>query len=118
MKFANTSRVALWHEPTKVRASGGPAPASGPDSANRKPRANAPDVATAFPPPPSEFEVASLKPSAPLPAGGGRGGAGVYENDRLTRQNATLTQLINTAWNIYKPRPDRGPAEVCGHGSL
>jgi uncharacterized protein (TIGR03435 family) len=83
-----------------------PAPVILVDSANRKPTANAPEVATAFPPPPGEFDVASLKPSAPLPVNGvrrGGGGAGVYQHDRLTRQDVTLTQLINTAWNIYNP---------------
>jgi uncharacterized protein (TIGR03435 family) len=76
------------------------------DSANRKPTPNAPEVATAFPPLPTEFDVASLKPSAPVdPDRGGRGGngLGVYQHDRLTRQNVTLTQMINTAWNIYNP---------------
>jgi len=78
------------------------------DSANRRPTPNAPEVAKAFPPPPGEFEVASLKPSEPAPPTGGRNGrggngGGVYQSDRLTRQNATLTQLINTAWNIYTP---------------
>jgi uncharacterized protein (TIGR03435 family) len=74
------------------------------DGANRRPTANAPEVATAFPPPPSEFDVASLKPSVPVDGGRGGGiGAGVYQHDRLTRQNVTLTQLINTAWNIYSP---------------
>jgi len=77
------------------------------ESVIRKPTPNAPNVLTVFPPPPTEFEAASLKPSAPVDAGRGggrgRGGAGVYQGDRLTRQNATLTQLIYTAWNIYNP---------------
>jgi uncharacterized protein (TIGR03435 family) len=77
------------------------------EGVNRKPTPNAPNILTVFPPPPTEFEAASLKPSAPVDAGRGgargRGGAGVYQGDRLTRQNATLMQLIYTAWNIYNP---------------
>jgi uncharacterized protein (TIGR03435 family) len=94
-------QLGLKLEPIQI-----PTPVILVDSANRKPTPNAPEVATAFPPLPSAFEVASLKPSPPPDGGrGSRGGsgAGVYQSDRLTRRNATLTQLINTAWSIYSP---------------
>ena len=69
------------------------------DSASRKPTENSPDVARNFPPLPAEFEVASIKPGAPVPAGG-RGRVPTYQNDRVHLQNNTLKQLINLAWNI------------------
>jgi uncharacterized protein (TIGR03435 family) len=71
------------------------------DSANRKPTDNSPDAAKSFPPLPTEFDVAEIKPSAPIPAGG-RGGRGSppFQNDRVNLQNYTLKQLINPGWNI------------------
>jgi uncharacterized protein (TIGR03435 family) len=71
------------------------------DSANRKPTDNSPDAAKSFPPLPTEFDVAEIKPSAPIPAGG-RGGRGSppFQNDRVNLQGITLKALINLAWDI------------------
>ena len=40
------------------------------DSVNQKPTENSPEAMKSFPPLPTEFEVASLKPSAPDTTGG------------------------------------------------
>jgi len=52
-----------------------------------------------FPPLPTEFEVASLKPSAPDTTGG-RGGARarMLRNGRLFLPRITLKNLIAIAW--------------------
>jgi len=44
--------------------------------------------------------VASLKPSAPVPAGPRGRGSPPYQNDRVNLQNYPLKQLIVLAWNI------------------
>jgi uncharacterized protein (TIGR03435 family) len=67
------------------------------DSVNQKPTENPPGVTTNLPPPPpAEFEVASIRPSAP----GTTGQNGRVQNDRLDLQGWTLKSLITTAWNI------------------
>src|SRR5262249_55666634 len=49
------------------------------------------------PPPPLEFEVADIKPSAP----GAQGGRfGLQPGGRLTVQNIPLSTLISLAWDI------------------
>lgn len=71
------------------------------DSVNQKPTENPPDVTKNFPPLPTEFEVASLKPSAP-DATGGRGGGPRpdIKNGRLYVPGITLKNLIAIAWEI------------------
>jgi uncharacterized protein (TIGR03435 family) len=67
------------------------------DSVSQKPTPNAPDVASKIPPPPpTEFEVAIVKPSAP-DATGQRGN---IQNGRLDIQNFPLKQLIGLAWDL------------------
>ncbi len=87
------------------------------DSCERKPVANAPDITKLLPTPPTEFDVAEIKPSAPgsAPTGpvmmanggmvmavraGGRGGPPPFQNDRVNLVSYTVRQLINLGWNL------------------
>jgi len=65
------------------------------DSVNQKPTENTPDAMKSFPPLPTEFEVASLRPSDP-DANGGRGGGRPpdIKNGRLYLPGITLKNLI------------------------
>jgi len=85
----------------RVEASTVPMPVIAVDSANRKPTPNPPDVAQSFPPLPTEFEVAEIKPAVTTP-GGGRGGGARPEikNGRVYLPNITLKNLISVAWDI------------------
>jgi uncharacterized protein (TIGR03435 family) len=66
------------------------------DSVNRKPTENAPGVTEKLPPPPpAEFEVASLKPSLPDTPQRAR-----IQNGRLDVQNMPLRTIIQVAWDI------------------
>ncbi len=70
------------------------------DGVNKKPTPNSPDVAKVFPPLPTEFEVAEIKPSAPT---GGRGGDNTrpeLKNGRLYVPNMTLQNMISIAWDL------------------
>jgi len=72
------------------------------DSVNQKPTENSPDAMKSFPPLPTEFEVASLKPSAP-DTGGGRGATGSrpdVKNGRLYLPRISLKNLITVAWDL------------------
>jgi uncharacterized protein (TIGR03435 family) len=67
------------------------------DSVNETPTANAPDLAKIMPPlPPAEFEVATIKPSAPdeKPGGGG------IQRDGLSFHALPLKFLITFAWDL------------------
>ena len=67
-------------------------------SVNRTPTDNPPGVTTALPPPPpAEFEVADIRPTAP-----GATGARLQlqPNGRLDGQNIPLKLYITLAWNI------------------
>jgi uncharacterized protein (TIGR03435 family) len=67
------------------------------DSVNQAPTPNAPGVNAQIPPaPPTEFEVATVKPSAPDAAGQ----AGQIQNGRVDVSNFTLRQLIMLAWDL------------------
>jgi uncharacterized protein (TIGR03435 family) len=73
------------------------------DKVNQKPTANSPEVTKAFPPLPTEFEVASLKPSDPAAAGGGRGGNAPrpdVKNGRVFLPQMSLKNLIMIAWDL------------------
>jgi uncharacterized protein (TIGR03435 family) len=69
------------------------------DSVNRTPVPNPPDVEKILPPPPTEFEVAYVKPSDPDDHSArfslGDGG-------RFTVRDATLKSLIADAWGIQE----------------
>jgi uncharacterized protein (TIGR03435 family) len=73
------------------------------------PTPNSPDVAKAFPPPPTEFDVAELKPSPPAPAGrGGTMSMPEIKNGRIIVPGITLQNLIAAAWEL------NGPDEMIG----
>jgi uncharacterized protein (TIGR03435 family) len=81
----------------KVEEGKAPAPVISVDSANETPTPNAPNISTLVPPPPTEFEVASIRPSPPdsEPRPGGLRPGGRYE-----QPNVPLFQLINLAYGI------------------
>jgi uncharacterized protein (TIGR03435 family) len=73
------------------------------DSVNRKPTPNSEEAMKSFPPLPTEFEVASLKPVDSGATGGGRGGAQPQpdiKNGRLYLPNFPLKVLIQVAWEL------------------
>jgi uncharacterized protein (TIGR03435 family) len=85
----------------RLEAATVPMPVIAVESANRKPTDNSPDAAKSFPPLPTEFDVAEIKPSVTAP-GGGRGGGPRPEikNGRVYLPGITLKNLISVAWNI------------------
>jgi uncharacterized protein (TIGR03435 family) len=86
----------------KLELSTVPMPVIVVDRVNQKPTGNSPDAMKSFPPLPTEFEVASLKPSAPDTTGG-RGGGGQrpeLRNGRIFLPGITLKNLISIAWDI------------------
>jgi uncharacterized protein (TIGR03435 family) len=67
------------------------------DSVNEKPTPNEPGVGTKIPPaPPAEFDVATIKPSAP----DATGQDGRIQNGRLDLHNFNLKQLVQAAWDL------------------
>lgn len=67
------------------------------DNVNQKPTENSPGVTARLPaPPPAEFEVATIKPSAP----GETNVMGKLEHGRLDVQNFPLKDLIVLAWDL------------------
>jgi uncharacterized protein (TIGR03435 family) len=81
----------------KLEAQKLPLPVLYVETVNQKPTPNAPGVESKIPPPPpTEFEVATIKPSAP----DARGQNGRISNGRLDIQNFTLRQLISIAWDL------------------
>ncbi len=85
----------------KLDASTIPLPVIVVDSVNQKPTENPPEVAKTFPPVPTEFEVAELKPSPP-DTSGGRGGGRPPEikNGRIYVPGITVKNLIQLAWDL------------------
>jgi uncharacterized protein (TIGR03435 family) len=79
----------------KLEAGKVPVPVLAIDSLNETPTPNPPGVASALPAPPSEFEVAVVKPSSP---DSGQPSSRL-EHGRLTARNVTLRQLIAAAWD-------------------
>jgi uncharacterized protein (TIGR03435 family) len=81
----------------KLEASKLPLPVVIVDSANQKPTANPPGVdATLPPPPPAEFEVATIKPSSP----DAKGQRGRLEHGRINVENFPIKTLIMIAWDL------------------
>jgi uncharacterized protein (TIGR03435 family) len=70
------------------------------ESVNRKPVDNPPDTAKTFPPLPTEFEVADLKPSAPVAGRGGEGPRPDIKNGRVYLPGMTLRNLILIGWDL------------------
>jgi uncharacterized protein (TIGR03435 family) len=98
---AGAETVSLFDAVAKLGLTLDPAPVPMPviviDSVNRRPSPNSPDADKAFPPLPTEFDVADMKPSDPDYHGSeyslGDGG-------RFTVRGATLKSLIADAWGI------------------
>jgi len=68
------------------------------DSVNQKPTDNPPGIKqTLPPPPPTEFEVAALKPSLPDTKPGGRG---FQPGGRIDFQAIPLSAIITAAWDL------------------
>ncbi len=85
-------QLGLKLKPEKV-----PAPVLIVESVNQKPAPNPPGVTTAvLPPPPTEFEIADIKPSRPDETPNGR----LQPGGRLDLQAIPLKQLIQIAWDI------------------
>ena len=67
------------------------------DSVNQTPTPNLPGVEAKIPPPPpAEYEVATIKPSPP----DARGQNGRIQNGRVEAHNFTLKQLIQFGWEL------------------
>jgi uncharacterized protein (TIGR03435 family) len=67
------------------------------DRANDKPTANLPNIASLMPPPPpTEFEVATLKPTDP----DFKGGRFQVQNGRVNIQGIPLVVFVNQIWNF------------------
>jgi|SRR5579871_323763 len=67
------------------------------ESVNQKPTPNAPGVAESLPPPPpAEFEVATIRPSAP----GSTNAMGNIQHGLVNVQNFPLKQMIQIAWDL------------------
>ena len=81
----------------KLEAQKAPLPVLRIESVNEKPTPNAPGVAATIPIAPlAEFEVVSIKPSAPDAVGFSLR----MQNGRMDLQNLTLKQLIQAAWDL------------------
>jgi len=82
-----------------------PKPAIVVDSVNEKPTGNLPEIAEKLPAPPTEFEVASIKPTDPKTAAGPMrtGIALSAPGGRVNLPNRTLRNLIMMAWNLSMP---------------
>jgi uncharacterized protein (TIGR03435 family) len=73
------------------------------EKVNQKPTDNRPDLATIFPPlPRAEFEVADIKPSAPLTPTTiqSAGRAGFFPGGRVNLPRFPLTLAVQWAWNL------------------
>jgi len=83
----------------KLEAATVPVPVINVVSVDEKPTANPPDIAKLFPPLPTEFDVAEVKPSAPATPGRGEARAEV-KNGRLYVPGITLQNLIQICWDL------------------
>ncbi len=71
------------------------------DSVKEKPTENLPGVTKTLPAPPTEFEVADIRPTDPNATSGPGGIGGLFSpGGRVNLRNQTLKNLIMTAWNI------------------
>jgi uncharacterized protein (TIGR03435 family) len=70
------------------------------DRVNRKPTENSEEAMKKFPPLPTEFEVASLKPVAPDAPRGPNGPRPDIKNGRLYLPGISLKNLISVAWEM------------------
>jgi len=92
-------QLGLKLELTKI-----PMPVIAVDSVNEKPTDNLPGVSAKMPAPPTEFEVADIKPSDPNPPQGPFGGGCFFcPGGRVNMTRITMADLISTAWNLNGP---------------
>lgn len=84
----------------KLELTTAPLPTVVVDSVNRKPTENPTEAIKSFPPLPTEFEVASLKPSAP----NAPPGQPDIKNGRLYIPGISLQNLIMVSWEINGPQ--------------
>ncbi len=86
-----------------------PIPVIAVDSVNEKPTDNLPGVTEKMPVAPTEFEVADIKPSAPIEEGQGRGRGGCFfcPGGRVNIQGYTMSNLITLAWSFNGPATNR-----------
>ena len=84
----------------RLEAATVPMPVIAVDSVNRKPTANSPDVAQSFPPLPTEFDVAEIKPAVSSPGAGGGAARPEIKNGRVYLPGITMKNLISVAWDI------------------
>ena len=81
-----------------------PMPVIAVDSVNEKPTDNLPGVSAKMPAPPTEFEVADIKPSDPNPPQGPFGGGCFFcPGGRVNLARNTIGDLISLAWNLNGP---------------
>jgi len=84
----------------KIEAQPQPTPVIVVDSVNQKPTDNPPGSTRVLPPPPTEFEVASVRVSKLTQPGAER----VLQSGRIDLQGLTLKDLITTAYDIDDER--------------
>jgi uncharacterized protein (TIGR03435 family) len=86
----------------KLDSASVPAPVIVVDSVNAKPTANPADVASHFPPVPTEFDVAEIKPAVAPPPGPNPNNQQRAEikNGRIYIPGITLKNLVTVAWDI------------------
>jgi uncharacterized protein (TIGR03435 family) len=83
----------------KLEMSTTPMPVIAVDKVDRKPTENSAEAMKSFPPLPTEFEVASLKPSPPV-TGGREGPRPDIKNGRIYLPRFTVKNLIQIAWDL------------------
>ena len=102
-KVAGAEIVSLFDALEKIGlrldAAAAPMPVVVIDSVNRKPAPDSPDADNAFPPPPTEFEVADVKPTDPDYRGDD---FDLQDGGRLNIRGTTLKSLIADAWGIQE----------------
>ncbi len=98
-------QVGLKLEPTRMSK-----PVVVVESVDRQPTANPPGVAEAFPPPPTQFEVADIKLANP--DDGIHGSHVAIQPGGRIRVNMTLKGLVQEAWNALDPERILGMTKV------
>jgi uncharacterized protein (TIGR03435 family) len=84
----------------RLEASTVPMPVVVVDSVNHKPTPDSPEATKAFPPPPTEFEVAEIKPSPPEVVNARGGLQPTVKNGRVYVPGITLKNLVMLAWDL------------------
>ncbi len=98
--FDALEKLGLKLDPSAV-----PLPVVVVDRVDRWPTPNSPETNKAFPPPPTDFDVAAIKPTDPAHPGEDFR----LESERLTIRATTLQTLIADAWGITNEMIVAGP---------